>query len=104
MAMILLPDGTPFEKKTCPFCDGEYLSVVLDAGTCASVEKVEGVAGGYRLHECDEMLQAMEQALEVLTGSEAYICYNCGNNLEVGVDAADDLCWHCRRDEEKEVS
>lgn len=29
-----------------------------------------------------------------------YVCYRCGNNLEVGVDSSDDLCWHCKRDEE----
>ena len=68
MAMILLPDGIPFAEKTCSFCNGEYLSFALDAGTSRLLEKVEGVEGGYRLHECDEMLQAMEQAIETLTG------------------------------------
>lgn len=24
-----------------------------------------------------------------------YICYNCGNNLIVGVDDQGDRCWHC---------
>ena len=28
-----------------------------------------------------------------------YVCYNCGNNLQVGVEGPDDLCWHCRGEE-----
>ena len=68
--IILLPKSTVFEKKECSFCHEECLSVALDAETSQFVEKAEGVEDGYRLHECDKMMQAIERAIETLTGSE----------------------------------
>lgn len=33
------------------------------------------------------------------TEVETYLCYKCGNTLEVGVAEPDSICWHCRYDE-----
>lgn len=68
--IILLPKGTVFEKSVCSFCHQEQLVGILDAGTSGFIEKAEGIEDGYRLHECEPMLQAMEHAIEVLIGSD----------------------------------
>lgn len=71
MAMVLLPDGFVSDdtKKECPFCQQEYFSVVIRGRSCG-LDKVEGVEGGYRPHECKEMMQAVEQLFDKLEEAE----------------------------------
>lgn len=40
---------------------------------------------------------------EELEEAASYCCYNCGHNLEVGVDEQDSICWHCQYDEFEEI-
>lgn len=57
-----------FEKRVCSFCHQEQRVAILDAETSRFIEKAEGIEDGYRLHECEPMLQAIEQAIEMLEG------------------------------------
>ena len=43
---------------------------------------------------CRDVYEVLE-----IDAEDSYVCYNCGNNLQVGVDASDALCWHCRNEE-----
>ena len=39
--------------------------------------------------------EELEQEEQHLTYEEMMICYNCGNNLEVGIDSPGKLCYTC---------
>lgn len=47
--------------KECPF---------VIQGQTGGFDKVEGVEDGYRPHECDEMMQALERAFQLLDEKE----------------------------------
>ena len=67
--IITMPKDTAFEEKECLFCKKTYLTVVIQ-GQTVGFDKVEGVEDGYRHHECDEMMQALEQAFALLDAKE----------------------------------
>ncbi len=67
MAMVLLPNGAALDEKECPFCGETYFAVSIRGRICG-FDKAEGVEDGYRPHECDEMMAALERLLIIAGG------------------------------------
>ena len=81
------------DRFLCVACE-KFFHVTADMA--ATIRHLQSDTDTESLVLCDDCTLAhmIEEASEA-----DYLCYLCGNNLEVGIDAEDDICWHCRYDQ-----